>query len=127
MPLTHYGGLFLVLAAYVDESGNDELFTLSCLVATFDAWVWFELDWRKCIDENNAELRQQGRTTISRYHAADASSRVGEFAGWTPNEVTELFKKLRGVFRKHITNTVAYTINLREFIEEFPPSADDPK
>jgi hypothetical protein len=121
------GGLFLVLAAYVDESGNDKFFTLSCLVAAYGAWVWFELDWKQCLDEKNAELKQQDRPLISRYHAADASSQVNEFAGWTPAEVTDFFKKLLGVFRKHITNTVGYTINLREFVEVFPETANDPK
>jgi len=116
-----------LLAAYVDESGNSDLFTLSCLVADYQAWLWFELDWKQCLDEKNAQLLSTGRKPISRYHAADASSRVGEFEGWLPQEVAELFAKLLGVFRKHITNTVAYTLNLADFVAEFPNSADDPK
>ena len=31
------------------------------------------------------------------------------------------------VFRAHITNTVAYTVSLSDFVAEFPNSADDPK
>jgi hypothetical protein len=69
----------------------------------------------------------EGRTPISRYHAAAASSRVGEFEGWTTQEVLEFFTKLLGVFRKHITNTIAYTLNLADFVSEFPNSADDPE
>ena len=89
-----------MLAAYVDESGNNDLFTLSCLVADFQAWVWFDLDWRQCLDEKNVQLLSEGRNPISRYDAADASSRVGEFEGWLPQEVAEFFTKLLDVFRQ---------------------------
>jgi hypothetical protein len=40
-----------LLAAYVDESGNSDLFTLSCLVADYQAWVWFDLDWQQSLTE----------------------------------------------------------------------------
>ncbi len=83
-----------MLAAYVDESGNNELFTLSCLVANYDAWVWFELDWQKVLEEKNAQLLSQDRRPLSRYHAADASSRVGEFEGWKPQEVVTVTPSL---------------------------------
>lgn len=116
-----------MLAAYVDESGNNDLFTLSCLVADYQAWVWFDMDWRQCLADKNAQLVSDGRKPISRYHAADASSRVGEFEGWEPKEVVDLFTTLLGVFRKHITNTIAYTLSLADFVAEFPNSADDPK
>ena len=116
-----------MLAAYVDESGNDDLFTLSCLVADYQAWVWFEFEWKQCLDDKNAQLVASGRTPISRYHAAEASSRVGEFEGWEPQEVSEFFTRLLSVFRKEVTNTVAYTLSLADFVAEFPESADDPK
>jgi len=119
--------LFLVLAAYVDESGNSEFFTLSCVVAEYSAWLWFELDWKKCIDERNAQLENEHRRTISRYHAADCSSRLNEFEGWAVEEQIAFTKSLLGVFKKHITNCVAYTINLKELVEEMPNVADDPK
>ena len=121
------GGLFIVLAAYVDESGNGELFTLSCVVAEYSAWLWFEMDWKKCIDEKNAELEKAGRQTLSRYHAADCSSRVDEFEGWTIEEQISFFNRLLSVFRAHITNCIAYTVSLKELVEEMPRVADDPK
>jgi hypothetical protein len=116
-----------MLAAYIDESGNSELFTLSCLVAAYGAWVWFEMDWKTCLDKTNASLVRQGRKPITRYHAADCSSRLNEFEGWTQQEQVSLFTSLLGVFHKHITNTIAFTISLKELSEEIPTSADDPK
>jgi len=121
----------IVLTAYVDESGSPEsppeFFTLSCVVAEHSAWVWFELDWKKCLGEKNAQLAKEERTTISRYHAADCSSRINEFAGWTMPEQIAFTEALFKVFATHITNTIAYTVNLREFAEEIPDSASDPK
>ncbi len=116
-----------MLAAYIDESGNNELFTLSCVVAEFSAWLYFEFDWQKCLDVKNAQLEREGRQRLSRYHAADCSSRVNEFADWTVEEQISFVEDILGIFRKHITNTIAYTINLKELVEEIPGSAGDPK
>ena len=119
--------LFLVLAAYIDESGNSDLFTLSCIVGAYGAWVWFGWDWKKCLDEKNAQLVGEGRRLTSRFHAADCSSRVHEFEGWGVPEQTAFTKSLINVFRAHITNTIAYTISLKELGEEIPTSVDDPR
>ena len=116
-----------MLAAYVDESGNDELFTLSCVVAECSAWLWFEMDWQKRLDDKNAQLKSENRKTVSRYHASDCSSRFNEFHGWTPPEQIAFFQTLLSVFGAHVVNTIAYTISLREFVEEMPETADDPK
>ncbi|MDP9158799.1 MAG: hypothetical protein M3O09_01025 [Acidobacteriota bacterium] len=89
--------------------------------------MWFELDWVKVLAAKNKELTKQGRPLLSRYHAADCSSRVNEFAGWTTPEQIDFTKSLIGVFRKHQINTVAYSLNLRELGQEIPESADDPK
>lgn len=124
-------GISLILTAYIDESSSDErvpeFFTLSCLVAEMSAWFWFELDWKQCLDEKNAQLKKLGRRTISRYHAADCSSRVNEFSGWGVEEQIAFTQSLFTVFQTHITNTIGYTINLRELAEEITDSAKDPK
>jgi hypothetical protein len=121
------GGSFLVLAAYVDESGNGEFFTLSCVVAKYSEWVWFELDWQRCLEQKNAQLETEHRQTISRYHAADSSSRVNQFYNWTTEEQIAFTKSLIGVFDAHVTECIAYTLNLKELVEEIPTVADDPK
>ncbi len=68
--------------------------SLSCIVGDDGKWPYFENDWVKVLDWKNDQLKSQGRQQISRYHAADCSSRVGEFKGWTAAEQREFSTKL---------------------------------
>ncbi len=118
---------FEYLRGYIDESGRDHLFTLACVFTEGAQWFFFELAWRKCLEEVNASLKQQGRREISRYHAADCSSRVNEFEGWTTDEQIKLMQGLVKVFQQHPANTLSYSCDLRELVEEIPETKSDPK
>ena len=77
-----------MLAGYIDESVDKTktFFTLSCLTGDYGAWFWIEQEWLKVLNTKNVELAAQGRKTISRYHASDCASCLGEFKGWTVDE-----------------------------------------
>ena len=88
--------------------------------------MWFDIAWKKCLDAKNQQLEKQGRKTISRYHAADCSSRVNEFEGWTTEEQIEFTKSLLTVFKRGCVNVVAYSMPLDEFVKQIPEGHDDP-
>jgi len=110
----------------MDESYNKNLFTLSSLISDASTWLKFQSSWKNCIRAKNKSLKSQGRKQISRYHAADCSSRVNEFAGWTVDEQIELTKDLLKVFAKHETLALSYTMPRESFVQFFPECTIDP-
>ena len=79
-------GLLVLLRGYFDESYNERVFTYSCAMSDTTGWADIERGWKLCLKAKNKELKADGRREISRYHAADCSSLVGEFKGWTVPE-----------------------------------------
>ncbi len=118
--------LLMMFRGYIDESGNKELFTLSCLMASAEDWIAIESDWKKILDEKNAELRQAGRQEVSRFHTADCSSCKGDFKGWTVQEQIDFSTKLLDIFHKYVTAFVAFTFPTHDFKEVFPHCAENP-
>lgn len=118
----------MVFNGYIDESGNGDIFALSCVFAQRTNWMWFMQDWQTTIDKKNAELRKSGRKEISRYHASDCNCLFGDFESWTRSEQIEFTKSLVKVFSKpsnHLT-VVSYALDLHELVEEIPETAPDP-
>jgi hypothetical protein len=120
--------LFDMLEVYIDESGDapSHLFTLACIISHGGHLWWFEQAWKRCIEKKNAELVRQGRTELSRYHAAYCSSRKDEFADWSIDEQVAFFETLLNVFRYHETAIFSFTCDLRH-IEQTFPEAIEPK
>jgi|ERR1035438_2008430 hypothetical protein len=116
------------LTGYIDESLNKagRLFTMSAIIAERMDWMWFEVDWENCIEGINRQLKKDGRTPISRYHASDFSNGKGEFTGWGKEELIDLAKQLLNVLKVHNTKTVSYTIDLVALAEAFPQWKCDP-
>lgn len=116
------------LTGYIDESisNGGRLFTMSALIAERMDWMWFQADRVNCLDKINRELKKEGRTLISRYHAADCSNIKGDFAGWTKVELINLAKQLLNIFEAHNTKTISYTIDLVALAEAFPTRKGDP-
>jgi hypothetical protein len=110
----------VLLRGYIDESYNDQLFTLSCLMSDPSNWMWFESAWKKCLRFKNKELRKQDRQQLSRYHAADCAALRGEFEGWTIPEQIAFTGDLLKVFDRRFQNVIAYSVPLKDFAREFP-------
>jgi hypothetical protein len=115
-------GLFVFLNGYIDESYNQQVFTLSCLVAKGKDWLEFSRKWKLVLNAWNKRLKSQGRPLLSRYHAADCSNLKGEFAGWTPDEQRAFVVELMRIFKSHPVDTVAYSVDLDEFKRIIPES-----
>ena len=120
----------LYLRGYIDESYDHDkvpkVFTLSCLVSYDNMWPWFEMAWAKVLEDTNAELKKQGRQTISRFHATDWNGSYGEFKGWSLDERTELGKKLVTVFRNHAVHLHSFDLPLQTMVREIPETAPNP-
>jgi hypothetical protein len=116
----------MMFRGYIDESGNDQWFTLSCLMARAADWISIESAWKKVLRQKNRELKKSGRKEISRFHTADCSSCVGEFEGWSIPEQIEFSKKLLDIFNVYVTSFVAFTFPIGDFKEVFSEHANDP-
>jgi hypothetical protein len=119
----------MVLWGYIDDSGDGgDILTLSCLIADSPAWYFLGLEWEKFIENKNRELVAKGRSPITRFHAADCSSRLGEFRGWTTKEDQIPFMQgLLSLMEKYQFDVVAYTIDLKQLVKNVPASKPNPR
>jgi hypothetical protein len=117
----------MILRGYIDESGDSELFTLSCVITNDFTWFHFSNDWQQCIGNTNDRLRQQGRRQITRLHAADCSNRHGEYEGWTGEEQARFAQDLLTIFEKYRIDVPAHTLNLRELAKTYPIVRPNPR
>jgi hypothetical protein len=115
------------VVGYIDESANDKLFTLSCILTTPAKWTDIEIKWKAVLRGTNKALRKQGRQEISRYHAADCSSCKGEFAGWSVEEQIEFSKKLIAIIKYSMTSVMAYSMPLKDFVVVYPERSENPE
>jgi len=110
----------VLLRGVIDESYNVKVFTLSCLIAQGSKWMWLSNDWKKVLKRWNSRLKTEGRSPISRYHAADCSNRVREFEGWSVQEQIDFTVELIGVLKRYDLDMMAFSLDLREFAAAFP-------
>jgi hypothetical protein len=115
------------LTGYIDESisNGQHLFAMSALIAERSDWVRFEVDWKDCIKLVNRRLEREGRQQISRYHASDCSSRIGDFNGWTREEQIDLTKQLLNTFQSYNTKAIAFIVDLDAIAEFYPGGNND--
>jgi hypothetical protein len=116
----------VLFRGYIDESYGPKLFTLSCLMSDPPTWRKIETSWKKRLRAKNSELVMQKRRPLTRYHAADCSSRVNEFEGWSVEEQIEFTKKLLKIVEGRFLNVIAYSVPIDALTEVFPEHAKDP-
>jgi hypothetical protein len=119
----------MMLWGYIDDSGDGkDILTLSCLIADSPAWYYLGLEWGDFIAKKNSELVATGRKSITRFHAADCSSRLGEFKGWTTNEDQIPFMQgLLSMMERYRFDVVGFTIDLKELAKYVPVSKPSPR
>jgi hypothetical protein len=126
-PDKRYEDILVILRGFIDESYSQKVFSLSCVMSKPSGWLEIESGWKKCLRAKNKKLRADGRKEISRYHAADCSSRVGDSKGWTVQEQISFTTELLAVFkrRRSWVNVISYSIPLDDFVREFPEYGAD--
>jgi hypothetical protein len=115
------------MRGYIDESYNESVFALSCLMAFGSELIWISWEWEKCIERWNARLKMQGRPVLSRYHAVYCSNLRKEFRDWSRDEQRELTSDLIGALRGHSIDTLAFAIDMKEFHSVFPEARKEVK
>lgn len=119
-----------VLVGYVDESYDGskvpKVFNLSCIVSDTSMWIYFEWAWLKVIEEKNKELRSQGRTELTRFHAQDINNFAGEYKGWSPAERLAFCEKLTDVFNHHPVHIHSFDMPLDVLVEEISETKPNP-
>lgn len=120
-------GHAVMLRGYIDESRNKDLFVLACLISNGKNWFHLESEWLNLLESKNRELKRAKRKSISRFHAADCSSRLGEFRGWSTPEQIEFMKALLKIFNKYEFNQHTYAVSLKELSDAIPAVKQNPE
>jgi hypothetical protein len=120
-------GIFVLLTGCIDESGDAQNFTLSCLISDGEGWFHAENALLDILEAKNKELLAQGRKPISRYHAADCASCKDDFEGWGVPEQIEFVKSLLDIFTKHHMDIISLSVNLDDLVQEVPVTKGNPK
>ena len=111
----------MVIRCYMDESrGPNRTFALGAAVALGTEWTWISSQWKKCLERKNKQLKHEGRKCISRYHASDCESRLGEFLGWDVPEKNAFVKELISIVRAHHVHLVGFSVDLNDLAEMYP-------
>jgi len=121
--------VYTIFRGYVDDSGNEQIFTLGCILAKGGNWQWITMDWKGVLDAKNRSLAKQGRKQLPRYHSVDLNNFAEEYKGWTSDERREFSTELLNVFKKlsNRVNGYAYSIDLHLLVEIIPRTKSDPK
>jgi hypothetical protein len=117
----------MLIVGYIDESANNKIFTLACILTTPAKWGDLERKWKAVLRETNKSLRKQRRPQISRYHATDCAACKREFAGWIIPEQIALTKKLIAIIKYGMTTVMAFSMPLDDFVAVYPEYSQDPK
>jgi len=86
--------MFCMLTAYMDESYNNRTMSVGGWLCHEKVWPLLEGEWRTRILYENRISQKKDLKQLSRYHAADCASCVGEFEGWSVGRQIRLTKKL---------------------------------
>ncbi len=120
----------VVLVGYMDESYDGtaipKVFSLSCLVGSILGWIYFDWHWKGVLDRKNEELRSQGRTELSRFHAQEINNFAGEYKGWTPAERLEFCQRLTDVFQRNPVHIHGWDMPLQVLVEIIPETKPNP-
>lgn len=95
-----------MIKIFIDESGthNDaDVVTVAAYAGRPKAWREWSAEWRKA------------KKPIKVFHAVEAANRTGEFEGWTPEQRTELVKKLLPIIASHRVAGAVIGLNKTEF------------
>jgi hypothetical protein len=116
-----------MFTGYIDDSGNlkDNIFALSCIAGHPSYFNWLRVKWDYALELKNRQLKSEGRTEVSRFHAYHVNERKGDFKGWGEEERLEFMLSLINVFRFHNFVIFSCTVNLNDLVSEFPPAVDN--
>lgn len=120
--------MYTAFRGHIDDSGDKQIFSLSCLLSKSGNWQWIEQDWNRCLAEKNKSLALQGRKQILRYHSVDMNNFKEEYADWSPDERKEFSTKLLDIFKKPSNCAIAYSrsIELKPLVRLMPEIAPKP-
>jgi hypothetical protein len=119
-----------MFVAYIDESYDGsavpEVFCLSSIVSDNSMWIHFEWDWLKVLEEKNKELRSQGRTELSRFHATYLNNFADEYKDWSAPERQAFCEQLNRVFERNPVHIHSWDMPLQILVEEIPGTKSNP-
>lgn len=109
-----------MLQVYVDESGakgQGTLFVFSALLARAEVWVSIVDQWQAVLAES---------PSIQYFKMAAAKNRSGQFRGFSEAERDDKVKKLGKIINTPDITEFAFTLVLKDFLEEWAPRMGRP-
>jgi hypothetical protein len=120
-------GLFVILRGFIDESYDKRIFVLSILVAVGTDWRWLSRDWLACIEKKNQQLRAEGRSPITRFHASECNARDKEYKGWSREEQIGFMSQLIKILGRSALHSSGWAVDMEAFDKVFPAAQRPPK
>jgi len=112
----------MLYEAYMDDSwtgsGSARVFTLSCLVATSDAWCNFARAWEDAMECGGAKGKILHMKNL--VHAVGSKKPEDDFSGFTADKQKQLFIKLVPVVRQYVQLGLCGSLPMQLF-EQFVP------
>lgn len=102
---TRIGRLFCMMTGYLDESCGSRTVLCGGWIAHDTVWDTIIPSWKRRLDYENRISAKKGMKPLTRYHAADCSSLVNEFEGWSVDRQIRFVKKLQGIMTMGNTKT----------------------
>ena len=110
----------MILRGFIDESYDKQMFVLSVLVAVGTDWRWVSRDWLACIEKKNQQLRAEGRSPITRFHASECNARDNEYKGWSRGEQIEFMSKLIKILGRSALHSSGWGLDMEAVHRVFP-------
>jgi hypothetical protein len=111
---------FCVLTFYADESYDANTFCVGGWLHSVDSWKDIESKWSQRIEYERRRSIKKNQIPISRFHAADCSTRHGEFEGWSVSRQKLFFRKLIGIICAHEPFGIAWSSSFEDLRTYFP-------
>src|SRR5689334_13938987 len=96
---------------FVDESGNEKIFTMACVMSGERKWLRLDKEWKKAL----AEFQ------VPYLHMNELSPRLkGPYAGW-PNVRRDAFiRKFVWIFKTYVDAWFGMTVDVAAYFRHVP-------
>jgi len=83
-----------LLVCFIDESGNEDIFTMACAMSTDKKWLRLDKEWKKVLAEYN----------VPYLHMNELLPRQkGPYTGWPSTRRDAFMRNLVWVFKTYVT------------------------
>jgi len=109
-----------MLILYMDESYNNRTMCLGGWLANKEKWREIERAWGERIEYERRISAKRAEPQISRYHASDCASLMGEFSTWERGRQVLFVKRLLRIITAFQPFGVVLGVSVIDYLKHFP-------